>query len=220
MKKVWVPGWRCSAGSVYLGPNGTNRSTFSKKRSTCLIKKFRANNSSARFDGVGPKSTHERHEHRECAPIRASLRAPYFTGQSLQFASVAPFQPPVPVAPAEPVSASWQQQWGSNTAKRDVMPAETVKNDLGETLGATKPASAPSKKLGMSERLYSEADIREMLRLKLTDQVSSAQAATERLGLPSARTALKRFLTSIYSDSTLVRLLSVFNSVANSSDRR
>ena len=154
-----------------------------------------------------------------CAPAYA-MPDPYFTGQSLQFASVAPFQPPVPVAPAEPVSASWQQQWGSNTAKRDVMPAETVKNDLGETLGATKPASAPSKKLGMSERLYSEADIREMLRLKLTDQVSSAQAATERLGLPSARTALKRFLASIYGDSTLVRLLSVFNSVANSSDRR
>ena len=153
------------------------------------------------------------------APAYA-MPAPYFTGQSLQFVNVAPFQPPVLVAPAEPVSVSRQQQWGSNTTQRDMMPAETVTNDLGETLGATKPASAPSKKLGMSERLYSEADIREMLRLKLTDQVSSAQAATERLGLPSARTALKRFLTSIYRDSTLVRLLSVFNSVANSSDRR
>ena len=150
------------------------------------------------------------------------MPAPYFTGQSLQFASVAPFQPPVPVAaPAvKPVSVSRQQQWGSNTAKRDVMPAETVKNDLGETLGAIKPASAPSKKLGMSERLYSEAEVRELLRLRLTDQVSSAQAAIERLGLPSAKTALKRFLTNIYCDSTLLRLLSVFNSVANSSNRR
>ena len=59
-----------------------------------------------------------------------------------------------------------------------------------------------------------------MLRLRLTDQVSSAQAAIERLGLPSAKTALKRFLTNIYRDSTLLRLLSVFNSVANSSNRR
>ena len=154
------------------------------------------------------------------APAYA-MTASYFTGQSLQFVNVAPFQPPVLVAPAEPVSVSRQQQWGSNTTQRDMMPAETVTNDLGETLGATQPASAPScKKLGMSERLYSEADIREMLRLRLTDQVSSAQAATERLGLPSAKTALKRFLASIYGDSTLVRLLSVFNSVANSSDRR
>ena len=154
-----------------------------------------------------------------CAPAYA-MPSSYFTSQSLQFASVAPFQPPVPVAPAEPVSASWQQQWGSNTAKRDVMPAETVTNDLGETLGATKPASAPSKKLGKSERLYSEAQMRDMLRLRLTGQVSSAREATEILGIPSAKTALNRFLTSIYRDSTLVRLLSVFNSVANSSDRR
>ena len=59
--------------------------------------------------------------------------------------------------------------------------------------------------------------MREMLRPRLTDQASSAQAATERLGLPSAKTALKRFLTNIYRGSTLVRrLISVFNSVANS----
>ena len=158
------------------------------------------------------------------APVYA-MHAPYFTAQSLQSASVAPLQTPAPVAPAEPVSVSWQQQWESNTAQRDVMPAETDKNynhSPGEAPGSIKPASAPSKKLGMSERLYSEAEMQEMLpRLRLTDQVSSAQAATERLGLPSAKTALKRFLASIYGDSTLVRLLFVFNSaVANSSDRR
>ena len=62
----------------------------------------------------------------------------------------------------------------------------------------------------MSKRLYSEAEMRDMLRLRLTDSVSSAREATEILGLPSALTALKRFLTSIYRDPTLVRLLSVF----------
>ena len=145
------------------------------------------------------------------APAYA-ISAPYFTGQSLQLVNVAPFQPPVLVAPAEPVSVSRQQQWGSNTTQRDMMPAETVTNELGETLADTQPASAPSKKLGKSEHLYSEAEMRDMLRLRLTGQVSSAREATEILGLPSAKTALNRFLTSIYRDSTLVRLLSVFNS--------
>ena len=99
-------------------------------------------------------------------------------------------------------------------------PAGTVPKASSESLEAQNGARAPSKKLGVQERQYSVADIRQMMRLKLTGQARSARLAAEQVGIPTATTALKRFLAVIRRKTELVRAYFAFKSVENSYCRR
>ena len=62
----------------------------------------------------------------------------------------------------------------------------------------------------MQERQSSVADIRQMMRLKLTGQARSARLAAEQVGIPTATTALKRFLRVINRKPELVRAYFAF----------
>ena len=100
-------------------------------------------------------------------------------------------------------------------------PAGTVPKTPSESLEAQDGARAPSKKLGVQERQYSVADIRQMMRLHLTGQARrSARLAAEQVGIPTAKTALQRFLAVIYDKTELVRAYFAFKSVENSYCRR
>ena len=64
------------------------------------------------------------------------------------------------------------------------------------------------------------ANIRQMMRLYLTGQARSAQLAAEQVGIPTAKTALQRFLAVVYDKTELVRAYFAFKSVENSYCRR
>ena len=171
--------------------------------------------------GVGPKSTSERHERPRGAVgdgRRAARRDPARFGRVDRY-----------------LRASWtccasSDSWSSWYQTPENMqtisvpgvpnPAGTVPKASSESLEAQDGARAPSKKLGVQERQYSVADMRQMMRLHLTGQARSARLAAEQVGIPTATTALKRFLGVVYDKTELVRAYFAFKSVENSYCRR
>ena len=132
----------------------------------------------------------------------------------------APLGPAVPALTVGPVSTKYQKNMQPISVPSVPYPAGTVPIVSSESLEAQNGARAPSKKLGVQERQYSVADMRQMMRLHLTGQARSARLAAEQVGIPTATTALKRFLGVVYGKTELVRAYFAFKSVENSYCRR
>ena len=144
----------------------------------------------------------------------------YLPGSVRSTGKFAPLGPAVPAVTVGPFGDKYKQQMQTMAVLGVPIPAGAVPKTSSESLEAQNEARAPSKKLGMQERQYSVADMRQMMRLKLTGQARSAKLAAEQVGIPTATTALKRFLTVIYRKTELVRAYFVFKSVENSYCRR
>ena len=132
----------------------------------------------------------------------------------------APLGPAVPALTVGPVGTKYRENMQTISVPSVPNPAGTVPEISSESLEAQDGARAPSKKLGVQERQYSVADMRKMMRLHLTGQARSARLAAEQVGIPTATTALKRFLGVVYDKTELVRAYFAFKSVENSYCRR
>ena len=86
----------------------------------------------------------------------------------------APLGPAVPALTVGPVGTKYRKNMQTISVPSVPYPARTVPIVSSESLEAQNGARAPSKKLGMQERKYSVANIRQMMRLYLTGQARSA----------------------------------------------
>ena len=89
-----------------------------------------------------------------------------------------------------------QQQQAFPTAQTSTPSAKAAAESCAVKLDRKEAERAPSKKKGTKERAYSEDDMRALLKLCLTNEIS-LRAACLQQRMPTARQTLGRYLAAI-----------------------